>query len=236
MNFCVFVAENRLITTTKKMRFDTCKQIQLLVCLACLVTFRHGDETVPAQEHPRLLLVSFDGFRWDYLKKNTLENFNFLKTVGSHADYIYNSFATVTFPNHWSLVTGLHEESHGIIQNSMYDSVLNKTFSYTSDDSQTYEWFGQNKLAEPIWITNQRGGANRRSAAEWVGSNVAFGDQKPIHIAYNHTMPYNDYIDTFIGMFANKSDPINFGALYFDEPGEENRKFVVFLKVVARLQ
>ena len=49
-------------------------------------------------QHPLLLLVSFDGFRWDYLNHHNLTNFNRLKMMGSHADYIYNSFSTVTFP------------------------------------------------------------------------------------------------------------------------------------------
>lgn len=56
-----------------------------------------------------LLLISFDGFRWDYLQMYNLTNFTYLRDLGSHADYIYNSFSTVTFPNHWTIVTGLYE-------------------------------------------------------------------------------------------------------------------------------
>lgn len=55
---------------------------------------------------PMLILVSFDGFRWDYLKNHDLPNFNALKQDGVHAEYIYNAYATVTFPNHWTIVTG----------------------------------------------------------------------------------------------------------------------------------
>jgi predicted AlkP superfamily pyrophosphatase or phosphodiesterase len=57
--------------------------------------------------NPKLLFISFDGFRWDYLTKYNLPNFNYLKSIGSHADFIYSSFATSTFPNHWTLVTGI---------------------------------------------------------------------------------------------------------------------------------
>jgi predicted AlkP superfamily pyrophosphatase or phosphodiesterase len=177
----------------------------------------HGIRRV-GSEHPLLLLVSFDGFRWDYLNHHNLTNFNRLKIMGSHADYIYNSFSTVTFPNHWTIVTGLYEESHGIVQNNIYDPVLNKTFSYTSPDSQTHEWFGQNPLAEPIWATNQRAGGNRLSVAEWVGANVIFNSQHIINIPYNKSTPYKDLIDRFIHYFIAKDQPVNFGALYFDEP------------------
>lgn len=101
----------------------------------------------------------------------------------------------------------------------MYDPVLNQTFNYESSKSQSIEWFGQNKATEPIWITNQKHGDGRRSAAEWVGSNIKFGEEQPIHIPYNHSTPFNKLIDNFIQLFTNKDEePINFGALYFDEP------------------
>lgn len=171
-------------------------------------------------EIPLLLLVSFDGFRWDYLHTHNLSNFNYLKSLGSHAEFIRNSFATVTFPNHWTIATGLYEESHGILENEMYDPVLNKTFNYVSESSQTREWFGQNSAVEPIWTTNQKSGGGRRSAAEWVGSNIVFGKQNIIHIPYNHSTSFYDLIDLFVSLYLDNDKPINFGALYFDEPGK----------------
>ena len=176
--------------------------------------------TQSTSDKPLMLLVSFDGFRWDYLSMYNLTNFNTLKNMGAHADYIINSFSTITFPNHWSIVTGLYEESHGIIQNNMFDPVLNKTFTYTDPQSQTIEWFGQNRLAEPIWATNQRGGDGRRSAAEWIGSNITFSNQKILNITYSRTTPFKELIDRFVKFYTDNSDPINFGALYFDEPGK----------------
>jgi len=102
----------------------------------------------------------------------------------------------------------------------MYDPVLNQTFDYQSSKAQTREWFGQNKATEPIWTTNQKNGDGRRSAAEWVGSNIKFGDEDIIHIPYNHSTPFNDLVDKFVQLYTTKDQsPINFGALYFDEPG-----------------
>ncbi|CAF0741783.1 unnamed protein product [Brachionus calyciflorus] len=147
-------------------------------------------------DKPMVLLLSFDGFRWDYLLKHNLTNFNSIKKNGTHAEYMINSFSTVTFPNHWTLVTGLYEESHGIIQNIMYDPVLNKTFNLGMPETYTKEWFGQNKLTEPIWATNQKAGNGRYSAAEWLGSNLEFSGQN----------------------ITTAKNPINFGAIYFDEP------------------
>lgn len=187
--------------------------LALLITLAMLFQTAYS-----VSDEPLMLLVSFDGFRWDYLKKFNLTNFNYLKSVGSHAEYIQNSFATVTFPNHWTIVTGMYEETHGIIQNQMFDRDLNKSFSHLSNESQTHEWYGQNSLTEPIWISNQRAGAGRLSAAEWVGAGVEFDDESAIYIPYNSTKPYKQLIDEFIVLFTRDVEPINFGALYFNEP------------------
>jgi predicted AlkP superfamily pyrophosphatase or phosphodiesterase len=62
-----------------------------------------NNATNNTNDNPLLLLISFDGFRWDYLNTYNLTNFNRLKSMGSHADYIYNAFATITFPNHWTI-------------------------------------------------------------------------------------------------------------------------------------
>jgi len=203
--------------------------VQKCFILLLILSVLNAESFRYSPKRPLLLLISFDGFRWDYLNTHNLTNFNALKQNGSHADYIINAFSTVTFPNHWTIVTGLNEESHGIVQNQMYDPILNKTFTYTMPEVQTIEWFGQNKLAEPIWTTNQRAGEGRRSAAEWVGANVQFNGQKIISIPYNKSTPYKDLIDTFIKLYTDEHDPINFGALYFDEPG----KFKLFYRICS---
>ncbi len=113
----------------------------------------------------------------------------------------------------------MYEETHGIIQNEMLDRRLNKEFSHLSNESQTFEWYGQNRLTEPIWISNQRAGGARKSAAEWVGAGVSFDDQSAVYIPFNNTKPYEKLIDEFIAMYTHETEPINFGAVYFDEPG-----------------
>ena len=194
--------------------------LRIVIFVITLVTL--ANKAVVCHKHsssPLLLLVSFDGFRWDYLKTHKLENFEKLKANSSYADFIYSSFSTVTFPNHWTLVTGLYEESHGIVQNEMYDPVLKKKFTIADDQTQTIEWYGQNKEIEPIWTTNQKAEEDRRSAAEWIGSGVVFDTQTIVAIPYNRSVPFKDLIDQFITLFTSAHEPINFGALYFDEPG-----------------
>jgi predicted AlkP superfamily pyrophosphatase or phosphodiesterase len=100
----------------------------------------------------------------------------------------------------------------------MYDPILKKKFEATSRKSQSIEWFTQNKQVEPIWATNQKAGENRRSAAEWIGSNMVFNKQKIIDIPYNASTSFTELIDQFIGFFTHPKKPINFGAIYFNEP------------------
>jgi predicted AlkP superfamily pyrophosphatase or phosphodiesterase len=178
-------------------------------------------------ENPFLFLISFDGFRWDYLEMYDLPYLKSLYQNGSHAKYIMNTYPTSTFPNHWSMVTGLYEESHGILDNSMYDSSLGETFSHKKPESQKLEWFGQNKLAEPIWLTNQRGGNGRRSAAQWPGALVKFpDDEKTIRLKFDPNTAKNftnsaNMIKKILDWFESSTkddEPINFAAFYFDQP------------------
>ena len=77
---------------------------------------------------PTVILVSYDGFRWDYMEKVPTPNLNFIASNGIKAKHLLNTFVTKTFPNHFTLVTGLYEESHGIVANTFFDPIFNDTF------------------------------------------------------------------------------------------------------------
>ena len=99
----------------------------------------------------KLLIISFDGFRWDYLQKTNTPNFDKFLRGGVHARLgLKNAFVTNTFPNHFTLVTGMWENIHGIINNEMYDPVLNETFApWMKKALSDPAWFSVG--AEPIW-------------------------------------------------------------------------------------
>ena len=73
------------------------------------------------RQKPSLLLVSFDGFRADYLERFDLPNFRRVIARGTRARSLHPVFPSITFPNHYSLVTGLYTEHHGIVENSFFD-------------------------------------------------------------------------------------------------------------------
>jgi ectonucleotide pyrophosphatase/phosphodiesterase family member 5 len=209
------------------LKCDAFARLTTFLNILLIIAAHSGVKCSNRTEQPLLLLISFDGFRWDYLTTYNLSNFEYLKSIGSYADYIYNSFSTVTFPNHWTIVTGLYEESHGIIHNYMYDPMLKKNFT-PGLETEKEEWYRQNKFAEPIWITNQKAGKGRVSAVEWIGSNVPFDKHQIISIKYNRTKSYNKLIDQFIELFTQENNSINFGALYFDEPDNTGHKYGPF--------
>ena len=96
------------------------------------------------------LLVSLDGFRADKLNEYVASNpnCNFAKIInnGAKADYMTPSFPSLTFPNHFTLVTGLYMESHGIVGNSLYDSELNESIRFLQDnpkDTLNPKWWNK---------------------------------------------------------------------------------------------
>ena len=71
-----------------------------------------------AQSQPYVILISFDGFRWDYVDRGITPNFDYIKENGTSASSLQSCFPTKTFPNHTSIITGMYPEHHGIISNN----------------------------------------------------------------------------------------------------------------------
>lgn len=123
------------------------------------------------QRAPVTILVSIDGFRPDYLERGVTPNLSRLAAGGVTAP-MHPSFPSKTFPNHWTLVTGLYPDHHGITANKMEDAARPKeVFTMMSDDP--FWW----NAAAPIWVDAEKAGI--RTATEfWPGSNVAVGGVK----------------------------------------------------------
>ena len=117
---------------------------------------------------PVTILVSIDGFRPDYLTRGVTPNLNALAATGISAS-MRPSFPSKTFPNHWTLVTGLRPDRTGIVSNKMEDPARpGQTFTMATDDP--FWW----NAAEPIWVTAERAGI-RTGTVFWPGANVAWG-------------------------------------------------------------
>ncbi|XP_075454650.1 ectonucleotide pyrophosphatase/phosphodiesterase family member 5 [Ascaphus truei] len=167
------------------------------------------------QDQQRVLVVSFDGFRWDYVTRFPTPNFKRFIESGAHVKQVTNIFATKTYPNHYTLVTGLYAENHGVVANEMFDPVLNETFSMTHMDIYKPEFWED---AVPIWVTNQLEG-HRSGAAMWPGTDVRIHSVFPSqYLPYNETVPFEFRVGKLIEWF--NGDLINLGLLYWEEPDE----------------
>uniref|UniRef100_A0A6Q2XWT7 SMB domain-containing protein n=1 Tax=Esox lucius TaxID=8010 RepID=A0A6Q2XWT7_ESOLU len=105
---------------------------------------------------PPLIMMSVDGFRASYMKKGkaVIPNMEKLRTCGTHAPYMRPIYPSKTFPNLYTLATGLYPESHGIVGNSMHDPVFDANFNLRGREKLNHRWWG----GQPIWITAEKQG------------------------------------------------------------------------------
>lgn len=191
----------------------TSKFIWVTFILATL-TFSIIFSLQPDQQ--KVLLVSFDGFRWDYLYRVPTPHFHYVMKYGVHVKQVTNIFITKTYPNHYTLVTGLFAENHGIVANDMFDSILNKSFSLDTMNIYDSEFWEE---ATPIWITNQRAG-HTSGAAMWPGSDVKIHQSFPTHyMLYNESVSFEDRVAKIVEWFTSQ-EPINLGLLYWEDPDD----------------
>jgi predicted AlkP superfamily pyrophosphatase or phosphodiesterase len=155
-----------------------------------------GGTNAPAhRDKPYVILVSFDGVRWDYLDRFDPPNVGRVVRAGVRADGLIPVFPSKTFPNHYSIVTGLYAEHHGIVANSFYDPV--RGASYALGDRKTVtdgSWY----RGEPIWVTAETQGMVA-ACFFWPGSEAAIGGVRPtLWTEYDDGIPNEQRVDTVI--------------------------------------
>ncbi len=167
-----------------------------------------------------VVLVSMDGFRWDYGKHFNLPNLKQIEKEGVHAKSMKPSYPSKTFPNHYSIVKGLYPDHHGIINNVFYDASLNQSFSLSSDAKNDSRFYGGN----PIWNLAEEQGVKTASFF-WPGSDI--DKRNPSYFKnYNGKIPYGARIDTVMKwlQLPEKQRP-HLVTLYFDEPDHTGHNF-----------
>ncbi|CAG06345.1 unnamed protein product, partial [Tetraodon nigroviridis] len=179
-----------------------------------------GSGTGQGSLPPPLLLVSLDGFRADYLKTFPMTNLKRFYSQGVLVKELNNIFITKTFPNHYTLVTGLYAESHGIVSSDMYDPLSRKHFTLSNDIDPM--WWSQ---AEPLWITAQRYGY-KTATAMWPGSD-AINRTGTYFLPYNRLITFKERLGSLIQwILGNKEEEgVMFAALYWEEPDASGHKF-----------
>jgi alkaline phosphatase D len=132
-----------------------------------------------------VVLVSLDGFRYDYAAKYGAKNLLIMARQGASApDGMIPAFPSVTFPNHFTMVTGLYPDHHGIVANTFYDPVRHESYSY-SDPKTTGDgsWYG----GTPLWVLAEQQGM-RAACFFWPTSNAEIQGKRPSY----YVAPYDD--------------------------------------------
>lgn len=106
----------------------------MVIVLDILLVFGAISSLAALSKHPVLLVVSFDGFRYDYLNKTDTPNLKELQRQGITVPHMVPQFPSNTFPNHHSIATGLTPDHHGVTDNTYYDPLLGRNLSGFNDD------------------------------------------------------------------------------------------------------
>lgn len=137
-----------------------------------------------------VILVSVDGLRATTVGTGVMPTVDAIATAGVHAAWLTPSFPSQTFPNHYTLVTGLRPDHHGIVHNHMRDALLG-TFVSKGASARDGRWWG----GEPIWVTLQKQGGIAATMF-WPGSEAEIAGQRPHYYKdYDQQMPANDRVD-----------------------------------------
>jgi hypothetical protein len=137
--------------------------------LASPITVERGPNTPEQQAKPYLILVSLDGFRYDYPRIYHSPNLDALGARGASApEGMIPAYPSITFPNHYTIVTGLYPEHHGIVANAFYDPARKQVYSYKDDQTVTDgTWYG----GTPLWVLAEQQGM-RSACFFWPGSEA----------------------------------------------------------------
>uniref|UniRef100_A0A8C2J1R6 Ectonucleotide pyrophosphatase/phosphodiesterase 1 n=1 Tax=Cyprinus carpio TaxID=7962 RepID=A0A8C2J1R6_CYPCA len=163
---------------------------------------------------PPLLLVSLDGFRAGYMEaySSLLPVINKLRKCGTSTPFMRPAYPTKTFPNHYTIVTGLYPESHGIVDNKMYDVTRNASFSLKADEKFNPAWY----QGEPVWLTAMK---NKLKTATffWPGSDVKVNGHFPDYWVKN--IPFEKRVaKIFEWLHLPEGERPDFYTLYLEEP------------------
>jgi predicted AlkP superfamily pyrophosphatase or phosphodiesterase len=194
-----------------------------LLLTAC-ETAPHAVQTQAAQQPVPVILVSLDGFRADYIQRGLTPNLARLARTGVTTTGMHPSFPSITFPNHYTLVTGDRPDRHGIVGNTMTDPAMpGVTFRMSAKNvTANARWWDE---ATPIWVTAERHGL-RTATMFWPGSDVAIDDVRPTDwLPYDNDMTSDDRTEKLLSWFDVSPDQRpRFATLYLnavDSAGHE---------------
>ena len=168
-----------------------------------------------AKDDQYVVILSLDAFRWDYTTLANTPNLDKMAKNGVTAEALIPCYPSKTFPNHYSLATGLHPNNHGLVCNRFYDP---EHGFYSMGDRSAVEnpgFYG----GEPFWVTAEKQGL-KAATYYWVGSEAPIGGDHPsFWKRYDQSVPFSDRIDTVVHWLNLPQDQRpRLVAWYYHEP------------------
>jgi len=188
--------------------------LALSLASGCATTRTPTAAAIETRE-PVTILIAVDGLRPDYLERGITPHLNALAAAGASGP-MRPSFPTKTFPNHYTLVTGLRPDRHGIVDNNMVDAARPEATFSLGNATQALDPFWWNG-AEPIWVTAERAGI-RTATMFWPGSEVAIRETRPSNwTRYDLNVTNAQRVETVIDWLRRPAATRpRFVTLYFD--------------------
>ncbi|KAL5106672.1 Bis 5'-adenosyl triphosphatase ENPP4 [Taenia crassiceps] len=176
----------------------------------------------------KVLFISFDGFRHDYLDMaekagRNISAFKQVRESGFQA-VVQNVMITLTFPSHYTMATGRYVENHGLVGNKFYDPDLQKSFSYKKPErNMESEWFEYGD-AEPLWSTNERHGG-RSCVFQWVGSEARVHNKMAFATSglYNKQNPLRYRVDRIMDWISHEE--FTLAMMYYNQPDSDGHRY-----------
>lgn len=172
--------------------------------------------------HDPLILVSIDGFHPDYLKHGRAPALARLARDGVRARWMNPSYPSLTFPNHYTLVTGLRPDRHGIVNNDMRDPELGRFGLKLREAVADGRWWG----GEPLWVGVRKAGGIAATMF-WPGSEAEIGGFRPNHwFAFDADRSAGERVDTVLGWLdLPEAERPRLITLYFDQVDHAGHDF-----------
>src|SRR4051794_18059741 len=196
-------------------------RLRALVILIAFALIGAAPLQQPGPAAPIMILVSFDGWRWDYINRLPAPNVKALAARGVRARALIPSFPVLTFPNHYTIVTGLYPEHHGIVANTMRDPAMPERFSMSAETQKDARWWG----GEPLWATAIRQGL-RAATMLWPGSEAIGGVRPTYAVPYDQRPARLERVRQVIAWLSlPEAERPAFVTLYFAEVDDAGHDF-----------
>jgi predicted AlkP superfamily pyrophosphatase or phosphodiesterase len=212
-----------LNSKTNARRLHTLSLVLFAFLGPCFGQPAHPLNAPSQRDKPYVLLISLDGFRYDYAERDHATNLLALGKSGVTAKALLPSFPTTTFPNHYTIVTGLYPAHHGIVDNSFWDPARNAGFK-SSDSASTIEgsWWG----GTPLWVLAEQQGM-RAASFFWPGSDAEIQHTRPTYFyKYDGTVPNERRIAQVVEWLKlPKPERPHFITLYFSDVDHQGHLF-----------